>query len=105
MKGCFLVFFTQQNRKHEGLSVANWILEEAMRLGVRGATLFSGTEGFGHDGRLHTNNYFDLEDPPVQVAMALSYGECDQLLTRLDTTGMRVFYTKSEVDFGFTSED
>lgn len=104
MKGYFVVFFTQQNRKHEGVPVANWILDEAKRLGVRGATLFSGKEGFGHDGRFHTDNYFDLEDAPVQVALALSSEECSELMGCIEDKKLRVFYTKSEVEFGFTSE-
>ena len=70
MEGYLVTFFTQHNREHGGMPVATWIIEEAKKLGVRGATLFSGKEGFGHDGRFHSDNYFDLEDPPVQVAMA-----------------------------------
>lgn len=104
MKGYLVVFFTQQNRKHGEVSVASFILEEAKKLGVRGATLFSGKEGFGHDGRYHADNFFELEDPPVQVSMALSPEECDNLLNLFNKEGLRVFYTKSEIEFGFTSE-
>ncbi|WP_320171255.1 DUF190 domain-containing protein [Maridesulfovibrio sp.] len=105
MEGYLVIFFTQQNRTHEDVSVANWILKAARDLGVRGATLFSGKEGFGHDGRLHTDNYFDLQDPPVQVAMALTHEECDKLMAILKEGGLRVFYTKSAIEFGFVSED
>lgn len=105
MKGYMVVFFTQQNRKYGDESVANFILEEAKKLGVRGATLFSGKEGFGHDGRYHADNFFELEDPPVQVALALSSEECDLLLSRFKEEGLRVFYTKTETEFGFTIED
>lgn len=104
MKGYSVVFFTQQNRKYGELSVATYILEEAKKLGVRGATLFSGKEGFGHDGRYHADNFFDLEDPPVQVSLALSAEECENLLNRLKENELRVFYTKSEIEFGFTSD-
>jgi PII-like signaling protein len=104
MQGYFVTFFTQQSREHNGMPVASWIVEEARRLGVRGATLFSGSEGFGHDGRFHSDNFFDLEDPPVQVALALSKDECDNLMARFTETGLRVFFTKSEIEFGFTSD-
>lgn len=104
MKGYLVVFFTQQNRRHEDMSVANWILEEARRLGVRGATLFSGKEGFGHDGRYHADTLFDLEDPPVQVTMALTGDECDKLMARIAESNLRVFFTKTQAEFGFTSE-
>ena len=104
-KGYFVVFFTQQNRRHQDRPVAEWVLDEAKRLGVRGATVFSGKEGVGHDGRCHTDNYFDFEDSPVQVAMALTGQECDLLLARLAENDLRVFFTKSEIEFGFTTED
>ncbi|WP_207264769.1 DUF190 domain-containing protein [Desulfovibrio sp. Huiquan2017] len=104
MQGYFVTFFTQQSREHDGLPVATWIVEQARHIGVRGATLFSGKEGFGHDGRFHSDNFFDLEDPPVQVALALTGEECDALMTRFAESGLRVFYTKSEIEFGFTSD-
>jgi PII-like signaling protein len=104
MEGYFVTFFTQQNRKHDGIPLANWIIEEAKKQGVGGATLFSGKEGFGHDGRFHSKNYFDLQDPPLQVAMALTFDEYDRLMARFSTNNLRVFFTKSKIEFGFTSE-
>ncbi|AMK11710.1 DUF190 domain-containing protein [Pseudodesulfovibrio indicus] len=104
MQGYFITFFTQQSREHEGMPIATWIVEAARAIGVRGATLFSGREGFGHDGRFHSDNFFDLDDPPVQVALALTGEECDALLTRCAESNLRVFYTRSEIEFGFTSD-
>ncbi|QGY40908.1 DUF190 domain-containing protein [Pseudodesulfovibrio cashew] len=104
MEGFLLTFYTQQNRMHGDLQVANWILEEARQLGIRGATLATAREGFGHDGRFHSENYFDLEDRPQQVVMAVTEDECNHLLGRLEENGPRVFYTKSRIEFGFTGE-
>jgi len=105
MKGYLVIFFTQRSRTHEGVPVSRWIIGAAKELGARGATLLTGSEGFGHDGRSHTDNYFDLEDPPEQVTMALTAAECDQLLHLLRDSGLRVFYTRSEIEFGFTRDD
>ena len=104
MKGYLITFFTQKNRKHEGVPLADWIIEEARKIGVRGATLFTGNEGFGHDGRFHSGNYFDLEDPPQLVTMALTVEECDALMSCLQSADINVFYTKSQAELGFTSE-
>jgi len=104
MQGYYVTFFTQQSRTHGDVPVARWLIEEARKLGVRGATLFSGKEGFGHDGRFHSDSYFDLEDQPLQVGMALSPGECDALMRRIRDSRLRIFYTKSAVEFGFTYE-
>lgn len=104
MQGYFVTFFTQQNRTHDGMQLARWLVEQAQALGISGATLFSGKAGFGHDGRFHSENYFDLEDPPLQVAMALAPEECDKLMARLREEGVRIFFTKSRIEFGFTTE-
>ena len=71
MHGFQLTFFTQQNRLHGDGLLAEWLVEEAKRLGIRGATLITATEGFGHDGRFHSGDFFDLADQPLQVVMAV----------------------------------
>ncbi len=100
-----VTFFTQENREHNKMSLASWIIEEANSLGVRGATLLSGQEGFGHDGRFHSGNYFDLEDRPQQVVLALTGEECDRLFQRIKENKLRMFYTKVRADFGYTDEE
>ena len=105
MEGYLVTFFTQQNREHAGMPLANWIVEEAKQLGVRGATLFTGSEGFGHDGRFHSGGYFDLEDQPLQVVLALTSHECDQLFARIRENNLRIFHTKCRAEFGYTCEN
>lgn len=104
MQGYLLTFYTQQNRSHNGTPIARWILDQARALGIRGATLTTGLEGFGHDGRSHSGDIFNLEDPPLQVAMALTADECDTLMAHIEAERVRIFYTKSGVEFGFTAE-
>ncbi len=104
MQGYLVTFFTQRNREVDGIPIASWIVEKAKKLSVRGATLFSGKEGFGHDGRFHSENYFDNEDAPMQVAMALTKEECDRLMNLLEENKVRIFYTKSGIEFGYTCD-
>lgn len=102
MEGYVVTFFTQEIREHNKTSLANWIIEEAKKLGVRGATLLSGQEGFGDDGRFHSACYFDLEDRPQQVVLALTYEEFDMLFLRIKENKLRIFYTKVQAEFGYT---
>ncbi len=51
MHGYQLTFFTQQDRKHQGISLAQWLLEEARNIGISGATLIQASEGFGTTGK------------------------------------------------------
>lgn len=104
MDGYLVRFFTQQNREHQGQSLARWIVGEAKRLGIRGATLVSGAEGFGNDGCFHSENFFGLEDPPLQVIMAMTQEEWDSLIACLEKNKIKIFYTKTKSEFGYTSE-
>lgn len=103
MEGYIVTFFTQERRGvDDGISVAHWIVEKAKELGIRGATLSSGQEGFGHDGRYHSGSIFDLEDRPLQVILVLTHDECDLLFSAIKEKQVSVFFTKIPTDFGNT---
>ncbi|UTH74823.1 DUF190 domain-containing protein [Chromobacterium sp. IIBBL 290-4] len=104
MQGYQLSFFTQQDHRHHGLPLGEWIMQEARRLGIRGATLFAASEGFGNDRRIHAARFFDLADQPVEVTLALSAQEADLLLQRLREEGVKVFYMKTPVEYGMLGE-
>ena len=104
MDGYIITFYTQRNRDHEGVPLADWIIEQAQKIGVRGATLFTGKEGFGHDGRFHSESYFAFEDSPQLITMALTIEECNTLISRIKSENLKIFYSKSKAEFGFTSD-
>ena len=105
MQGYQLSFFTQQDRRHGALPLGEWLLQEARRLGVRGATLSPASQGFGHDRTLHAAHFFELADRPVEVTMAVTADEADALLRRLAEERLRIFYIKTPVEFGMTGGD
>jgi len=105
MQGYKLTFFTQQDRTIHGQSLAQWILQQAQRIGIRGATLTAGSEGFGHDQKLHSIHFFDLAEQPLQVTMAVTREESEQIFTLLKQEKLNIFYTKAAIEFGMTLED
>lgn len=104
MHGYQLTFFTQQSRRHSGLPLAEWLLQEARKLGIRGATLTAATQGFGHDGKLHSAHFFELSDQPIEVIMALSEADAERMFTRLHEEGINVFYVKTPIEYGMSGE-
>jgi PII-like signaling protein len=100
MQGYQVTFFTQQDRKHGHESLAEWIMHEAKKLGIRGATLTASAQGLGHSGRMHSSHFFDLADQPLEVTMALTQEECDMLFACLVEEKVHVFYVKSQIEFG-----
>jgi len=102
--GYLLTFFTQLSRHHNGQPMARWIMQEASKIGIRGATMSTADEGFGHDGRYHSNDFFDMQDPPQKIFMAVTQQECEELLSLFKASGEKIFFTKTEISFGFTSD-
>lgn len=104
MQGYQLTFFTQQDRKHHTLPLAHWLLEEARTLGIKGATLITAAEGFGHDGKIRSVHFFDLADQPIEVTMAVSEADAVRLFARLKEEEINIFYVKAPIEFGSTGD-
>jgi len=105
MQGYQLTFFTQQDRKHLHEPLAEWIMAEAKRLGICGATLTAASQGFGHHGRLHSVHFLDLADQPIEITMAVTEEELVRLFARLREEHVHVFYVKSPIEFGTLGEE
>ena len=99
-QGFQITFFTQQNRRHGNKPVAEYLVDIAHELGIRGCTLLMGSEGFGHDRHIHSWRFFELAEQPVEVILAISADEEQRLFTRLRAENIRVFYVKTAVEFG-----
>lgn len=105
MKGYQITFFTQQSHRHRGKPLAEWLVQLAGELGLRGATLIPASEGMGYDHRLHSAHFFELADQPLSVIMAVTSEEADRLFERLQAEEVRLFYVKTAVEFGVLGED
>jgi PII-like signaling protein len=102
VQGYQLTFFTQQDHQHRGKTLAHWLVEEARAMGIGGATLVAASEGFGHHRRIHSAHFIELADQPLEVVMAVTAEEADRLFTKLRAEKVKLFYTKSPVEFGTT---
>jgi PII-like signaling protein len=104
MDGFQLTFFTQQDRRHHGKSLAHWLVEEARAMGIGGATLLSAAEGYGHHRRIHSAHFIELADQPLEVVMAVTAEEADRLFAKLNGEKIKVFYSKTPIEFGTTGD-
>ena len=103
--GYQLTFFTQQDHHHHGKSLAHWLIDEARAMGIGGGTLIAGSEGFGHHKRLHGAHLFSLADQPLEVIMAVTDEEANRLFARLKAENLKVFYSRTPIEFGTTGGD
>ncbi|SFG98429.1 PII-like signaling protein [Pseudomonas syringae] len=105
MKAFLVTFFTQQNRRYKGKMLGDWVVDLAKEMGLRGATLSTGIEGFGHTGRLHSSHFFELADQPTEIRMAITEDESEQLFKRLELEDISLFYIKTPVELGFVGTE
>ncbi|NCB55936.1 MAG: DUF190 domain-containing protein [Gammaproteobacteria bacterium] len=104
MQGFKLTFFTQQDRSVHEQSLALWLIQQAKEMGIRGATLSAASEGFGHDRKLHSAHFFELTEQPLQVTMAVTAEEAEQMFALLKKEGVNIFYTQAAIEFGMSGE-
>ena len=104
MKGFQITFFTQQDRRHQHKPMAEWLMLAARELGVRGATIVAGSEGYGKHRRIHSAHFFELADQPQEIVMAVSEEESERLFDLLRSEGVHLFYVKAPVEFGVLGE-
>lgn len=102
MQGFQLTFFTQQDRRHGSLPLGEWLIQEARKLGVAGATLIAATEGFGHNRKLHSAHFFELADQPIEITLAISEADALRLFEKLREEKINIFYIKTPIEFGMT---
>jgi uncharacterized protein len=105
MHGFQLTFFTQQDHKQDGLPLAEWLVREARQLKIGGATLVAAAEGYGRDRKLHAARFFELGDQPLEVTLAVTADEAEQLFAHLAEHKVKVFYVKMPIEFGVSGED
>ncbi len=101
MRGTFLRFYVQENRKHHGMLVYEWLLETAKKAGIHGGSAFRAIAGYGRHGILHEQHFFELAgDLTVEVEFLLSDEQAATLLGVLQKERVQLFYAKAAAEFG-----
>lgn len=103
MSDVVLRLFTEEDRKHKGRLVYEWLLETGRELGISGGSAFRAIAGYGHHGRMHEDTFFELAGKlPVEVMFASSADQVDALLARIREEGLQLFYIRSVAETGTT---
>lgn len=81
------------------MTVVDWLLDEAKRTGIVGATVIEVAEGVDAKGKYHAARFFELADQPVAVTLIADDASIDALLARLRDGGVRLFYTRAPIEY------
>ena len=105
MNAIHLRFYTYETRKHDGISIYEWLLERARKQGIQGGSAFRAMAGFGRHGTLHEQHFFELAgDVPVMVEFLVSEGEARTFLGLLHEEEIDLFYSRHAVQCGHVGE-
>ncbi|MDN5780926.1 MAG: DUF190 domain-containing protein [Luteimonas sp.] len=104
MEGIYLKFYLQENLRHDGRLVHEWLVDLARELELPGCSVFRAIGGYGHHHQLHRQAFVELQGTlPVEVAFALEEGDAGRLLDRIGAEGLALFHVRIPASFGFTT--
>ena len=84
-QGKLLRIFIGESDRHDGIPLYEWIVREARRQGLAGATVLRGLEGFGAHSRLHTAKILRLSaDLPIVVEIVDTDDKIESFLHATD---------------------
>lgn len=104
--GRLLRIFIGEQDRHGDEPMHQWLVSEAHRQGIAGATVLRGLEGYGADGSLHTARVLRLStDLPLVVEMVDSVSKIDAFLAVVDEALQRGLVTVEKVEMKFYRRD
>lgn len=101
MQGICLKLYASEIQRHDGMPLFEWLLEQARKTGIGGGTAIRAIAGFGRNGKLHEETFFELAGAlPVEVEFLVSEQQADQLLALLKRHDLKLFYVKMPAEYG-----
>jgi PII-like signaling protein len=101
-EGHLLRIFIGESDKHDGKPLYEWLVLKARELGLAGATVLRGTEGFGAHSRLHTAKILRLSvDLPIIVEIVDTLEKIEAFLPVVDDAVTEGLATLERVQIRF----
>ena len=82
------------------MQMSEWLMLTALDLGLRGATVLTGSDGYGHKLNIRSLHLFEVSDNPQEIVMIANEEETDLLFDHLQRKDVHLFYVKTPVEFG-----
>ncbi len=101
-EGHLLRIFIGESDRHDGQPLYQWLVREANRRGLAGATVLRGLEGFGAHSRLHTAKILRLStDLPIIIEIVDTIAKIEDFLPVIDDVVKEGLATIEKVDVRF----
>ena len=101
-QGQLLRIFIGERNRHQGRPLYEWIVMEAKKEGLAGATVLRGVMGFGANSRIHTTKIMRLsEDLPIIIEIVDTPEKLQQFLNHIDSAIGEGLATLEKADIQF----
>lgn len=101
-QGQLLRIFIGEDDRHEGMPLYEWLVRQARRAGLAGATVLRGLEGYGAHSRLHTAKILRLSaDLPIVVEIVDTPEKVEEFLPTIDGAIREGLATLEKVEIRF----
>lgn len=98
-----LCFYVSEKQHHAGQPLYEWLLAEAQSKGIAGGSAFRAIAGFGRDGKLHEETFFELAgELAVKIEFVLDDEHTEKFLDVLHGENLEIFYLRQRVEFAKT---
>jgi PII-like signaling protein len=95
-----------ENRKHHGILLYEWLLEQAKKIGIHGGSAFRAIAGFGRHGVLHEAHFFELAgELTVEVEFIVNDEDAERLFKLVRDEKIHLFYAKVPAEFAVLNGD
>lgn len=99
-KGVALVIYVEEDRRHGGRLLHEWLIEKAREVGLPGGSVLRTIEGFGRH-RLHHERFFELAGKlPVVLHFVTPADLAERFLALIAAERLDLFVVRYEVEFG-----
>ncbi|MDP1658947.1 MAG: DUF190 domain-containing protein [Methylotenera sp.] len=100
-QGIYLKLFVPEQLRLHGNLLYEWVLKQAEATGISGGSAVRALAGFGRDGRLHEQHFFELAgELPIILEFFASDEAINQLLALLAAENQLLFYIKFNAEAG-----
>lgn len=101
-EGQLLRIFIGEGNRHEGRPLYEWIVLQAKKAGLAGATVLRGIMGYGANSRIHTSRIMRLsEDLPIIIEIVDTSEKLAAFLSRIDHVICEGLATLEKADVQF----